>query len=49
MDLKRYSADLAIDLAEQKIRARLTPDQQDALVRGFVRDLDSTASRPQTK
>ena len=49
MDLKRYSADLAIDLAERKIRARLTPDQQDALVRGFVRDLDSSASRPQTK
>lgn len=49
MDLKRYSAGLAIHLAEQKIIARLTPEQQDALVRGFVRDLDSPASRPQTK
>jgi F-type H+-transporting ATPase subunit b len=49
MDLKRYSADLAIQLAEQKIRARLTPDGQDALVRGFVRDLEPSASRPETK
>ena len=39
MELKRYSAELAIDLAEQKIRARMTPETQDALVRGFVRDL----------
>ena len=39
MELKRYCAELAVDLAEQKIRARMTPDTQDALVRGFVRDL----------
>jgi F-type H+-transporting ATPase subunit b len=39
-ELKRYSAELAISLAEQKIRARLTPDIQDALVRGFVQNLD---------
>lgn len=39
MELKRYSADLAIELAERKIRARMTPATQDALVRGFVRDL----------
>jgi hypothetical protein len=26
-------------LAEQKIRARMTPETEDALVRGFVRDL----------
>lgn len=39
MDLKRYSAELAVDLAEKKIRARMTPVTQDALVRGFVRDL----------
>jgi len=39
MDLKRYSAELAVDLAEKKIRARMTPATQDALVRGFVRDL----------
>ena len=39
MELKRYCADLAVGLAEQKIRARMTPDTQDAMVRGFVRDL----------
>ncbi|SPE34216.1 ATP synthase subunit b [Candidatus Sulfopaludibacter sp. SbA6] len=39
MELKRYAADLAIELAARKIRARMTPATQDALVRGFVRDL----------
>jgi F-type H+-transporting ATPase subunit b len=39
MELKRYAAQLAVELAEQKIRARMTPQTQDALVRGFVRDL----------
>jgi hypothetical protein len=32
MELKRYSAELAIGLAEQKIRARMTPDAQDTRV-----------------
>ena len=40
-ELKRYSAQLAVELAEQKIRVRITPEAQDALVRGFVRDLES--------
>ena len=50
MELKRYSAELAIGLAEQKIRARMTPDAQDAVVQGFVRDLtrDSTRDRDMT-
>lgn len=39
MELKRHAAELAVGLAEQKIRARMTPDAQDVLVRGFVRDL----------
>ena len=39
LELKRYCADLAVGLAEQKIRARMTPETQDGLVRGFVRDL----------
>jgi F-type H+-transporting ATPase subunit b len=39
LELKRYAAELAIGLAEQKIRVRMTPETQDALVRGFVRDL----------
>jgi len=39
MDLKRYSAELAVRLAEEKVRARMTPDTQDALVQGFVQNL----------
>lgn len=44
MDLKRYSADLAVQLAEQKIRARMTAEAQDGLVQGFVHDLKHPAS-----
>jgi F-type H+-transporting ATPase subunit b len=39
MELQRYAAELAVQLAEQKVRARMTPDAQDALVQGFVRNL----------
>jgi F0F1-type ATP synthase membrane subunit b/b' len=39
MALKRYSAELAMGLAEQKVRARMTPDTEDDLVQGFVRNL----------
>lgn len=38
-ELKRYSAELAVGLAERKIRDRMTPEAQDTLVRSFVRDL----------
>ena len=38
-DLKRYSAELALGLAEQKIRVRMTPDTEETLVRSFVKDL----------
>jgi len=38
-ELKRYAAGLAVDLAEKKIRARMTPATEDGLVRNFVRDL----------
>jgi F-type H+-transporting ATPase subunit b len=44
-ELKKYSAELAIGLAEQRIRARMNPETQQALVRGFVRDLEPGASR----
>ncbi len=43
-ELKRYSAELAIELAERRIRASMTPDTQEALVRGFVRDLEPSAT-----
>ena len=39
MALKRYSAELAMGLAEQKVRARMTPVTEEALVQGFVRNL----------
>jgi F0F1-type ATP synthase membrane subunit b/b' len=38
-ELKRYSAELALRAAEQKIRARMTPAAQTALVDSFVSDL----------
>jgi len=39
LELKRHAAELAMGLAEQKIRTRLTPSAQDGLVSDFVRDL----------
>jgi F-type H+-transporting ATPase subunit b len=44
MDLRRYTAQLAIDLAQRKIQARMTPETQDGLVRGFVHDLENPPS-----
>jgi F-type H+-transporting ATPase subunit b len=44
VELKRYAAQLAVDLAEQKIRRQMTPVVQSALVENFVRDLDHPAS-----
>jgi F-type H+-transporting ATPase subunit b len=38
-DLRAYAAELAVSLAEQKIRARLTPEADAALVAGVARDL----------
>jgi F0F1-type ATP synthase membrane subunit b/b' len=41
MALKQYAAELAMGLAEQKVRSRMTPDTEDALIQGFVRNLKS--------
>ncbi|MGP8246173.1 MAG: hypothetical protein ACLQVN_16850 [Bryobacteraceae bacterium] len=38
-ELKRHAARLALELAEHKVRARLNPQTEDALVQGFVSDL----------
>jgi len=46
-ELKRYTAHLAVSLAEQKVRARMNPGTQEALVRGFVHDLADPAARAQ--
>ncbi len=48
LELKRYAADLAVDLAETGVRAQMTPSSQDALVRSFVENLDQPASRAQS-
>jgi F-type H+-transporting ATPase subunit b len=47
-DLKRYSAELALDLAEQRIRSRITPDARKRLANGFIRDLDHRTGRDAT-
>jgi F-type H+-transporting ATPase subunit b len=39
MELRRYTADLAVSLAETKVRARMTPEAQESLVKGFVQNL----------
>ncbi len=43
-DLKAYSAQLALQLAEERLRATITPQNQDGLVRSFVRDLNGKAA-----
>jgi F-type H+-transporting ATPase subunit b len=39
IELRKYAARLALDLAEQRIRSRVTTSAQDGLVDGFVHDL----------
>jgi F-type H+-transporting ATPase subunit b len=43
LDLQRYAAQLAVELAGQKIRTRMDPDAEDRLVAGFVRGVDRPA------
>ncbi len=44
LELKRYAAQLAIDLAEQKIRRKMTPEVETSLVESFTRDLQRPGS-----
>ncbi len=46
LQLKRYAAQLAIELAEQKIRGQITPEVQTALVDSFARDLNQPPGGP---
>ena len=46
--LQRYAAQKAMELAETKVRARMNPDAEDALVQAFVHGLGSSSSRPLT-
>jgi len=43
LDLKAQAAELALGIAEQEIRGRLTPQTQDGLVNAFVQDLREEA------
>jgi len=42
-ELKLHAAEMAVDLAERLIRARMTPAAQDEMVREFVRNLERPA------
>jgi len=39
-ELRAYAADLAVGLAERRIRERLTPDSESALLGSMLKDLD---------
>ncbi|MDQ6698648.1 MAG: ATP synthase F0 subunit B [Acidobacteriota bacterium] len=39
LELRRHAAQLALELAERKLRARMTPQMQDVLTRSFVEGL----------
>ena len=43
-ELKAYAAQLALDLAEQRVRARLDGTAESGLVNGFVQDLGRLGS-----
>lgn len=48
-ELRKYSARLALDLAEQRIRSRMTKEAQDGLVDGFLQDLRHGATQSGTR
>jgi F-type H+-transporting ATPase subunit b len=43
-ELRKYAAELAIGLAEERIRFRMNPETQDRLVNGFVHDMHERAT-----
>ena len=44
LELRREAARLAMDLAEQKVRARMSPEAQSTLVNNFNGDLSKHAA-----
>jgi F-type H+-transporting ATPase subunit b len=46
LELRQYAATLAIDLAEQKIRDRMSPEIQSTLLANFAGDIAQRASQP---
>jgi F0F1-type ATP synthase membrane subunit b/b' len=47
MELRSYSAELAIQLAAERIRRGLTPQVQDALVESFLADINKRGGAPE--
>lgn len=45
-ELKAYAAELALQMAREKIRRRMSPEVAHALVEGFVHNLDRHPRRP---
>lgn len=48
LELKRYSAELALDVAARKIQQRMNAENDEALVQEFVRELARPGSKAQT-
>jgi F-type H+-transporting ATPase subunit b len=48
LELKRYSASLALEAAERKIRARMAPETEAALVDTFISELEPPSTRATT-
>jgi F0F1-type ATP synthase membrane subunit b/b' len=48
LEVRRYAAKLAIGLAEHKLRARMSPDSQAALVRTFMNQLGDGLAKAQS-
>jgi F-type H+-transporting ATPase subunit b len=48
LEVQRAAVSLAIELAEAKIRALMSPDLQSALLQGFLKDLSGGATRAQS-
>ena len=44
-ELRKYSAELALKLAEERVRARLDASSESALVERFVKELGSAGSK----
>jgi F-type H+-transporting ATPase subunit b len=48
LEVQRAAAKLAMELAEQKVRARMTPELQSVLIEGFLEDLPDGHSKSQS-
>ena len=48
-ELRVYAAELAVGLAERRIRERLTPDSETALLGAMLKDLDRRSGGPEAR